>query len=180
MNIPSCIEEGTKDKTMLVRFGGSFQKSIWINGLSLLEYCFDMEEFLTEEHGVGAYTAQEMSKVWEVAELNEEEGDLFESFCFNHKGEFDKSKYECLHKALADHSTEKVEAAIACGIDLTQIDDCFLGESTVRKAALETFWECCGWEIPKELHRYICEDTVVDVFGENLEESGGFVFDASR
>ena len=77
MNVPSCIEANTKDKTMLIRFGGRAQKSVWVNGLELREYDFDMEDFLTGEHGVGEVTAHELSQCWEVTELDEDENELY-------------------------------------------------------------------------------------------------------
>lgn len=179
MNVPSCIEANTKDKTMLIRFGGRAQKSVWVNGLELREYDFDMEDFLTGEHGVGEVTAHELSQCWEVTELDEEENELFNSFCFDGKGVFDREKFANLHDALADHSEEKVKAAIDCGVDLDKIDDQFVGKGYVRNVAIETFWEMYGYEIPKHLVKYIDEDVIVDLHSENLSESGGYVFDTS-
>ena len=180
MNVPSCIEANTKDKTMLIRFGGRAQKSVWVNGLELREYDFDMEDFLTGEHGVGEVTAHELSQCWEVTELDEEESELFNSFCFDGKGVFDREKFANLHDALADHSEEKVKAAIDCGVDLDKIDDQFVGKGYVRNVAIETFWEMYGYEIPEHLVKYIDKDVIVDLHSENLSESGGYVFDTSR
>lgn len=180
MNVPSCIEANTKDKTMLIRFGGRAQKSIWVNGLELREYDFDMEYFLTDEHGVGAHTAKVLAQDWEVAELDEEENELFNSICFDGKGVFDREKFANLHDALADHSEEKVKAAIDCGVDLDKIDDQFVGKGDVRNVAIETFWEMYGYEIPEHLVKYIDEDVIVDLHSENLSESGGYIFDTSR
>ena len=180
MNVPSCIEANTKDKTMLIRFGGRAQKSVWVNGLELREYDFDMEDFLTGEHGVDEVTAHELSQGWEVTELDEEENELFYSFCFDRNGVFDEEKFANLHDALADHSEEKVKAAIDCGVDLDKIDDQFVGKGYVRNVAIETFWEMYGHEIPEHLVKYIDEDVIVDLHGENLSESGGYVFDTSR
>lgn len=180
MNVPSCIEENTKDKTMLIRFGGRAQKSVWVNGLELREYDFDMECFLTDEHGVGEHTAGVLAQSWEVAELDEEENELFNSFCFDGKGVFDREKFANLHDALADHSEEKVKAAIDCGVDLDKIDDQFVGEGDVRNVAIETFWEMYGYEIPEHLVKYIDEDVIVDLHSESLSESNGYVFDTSR
>ena len=180
MNVPSCIKANTKDKTMLIRFGGRAQKSVWVNGLELREYDFDMEYFLTDEHGVGEVTAHELSQCWEVTELDEEENELFNSFCFDGKGVFDREKFANLHDALADHSEEKVKAAIDCGVDLDKIDDQFVGKGYVRNVAIETFWEVFGYEIPEHLVKYIDEDVIVDLHSENLSESGGYIFDTSR
>ena len=180
MNVPSCIEANTKDKTMLIRFGGRAQKSVWVNGLELREYDFDMEDFLTGEHGVGEVTAHELSQGWEVTELDEEENELFYSFCFDRNGVFDREKFANLHDALADHSEEKVKAAIDCGVDLDKIDDQFVGKGCVRNVAIETFWEMYGYEIPMHLVKYIDEDVIVDLHSENLSESGGYIFDTSR
>ena len=180
MNVPSCIEANTKDKTMLIRFGGRAQKSVWVNGLELREYDFDMEDFLTGEHSVGEVTAHELSQCWEVTELDEEENELFNSFCFDRKGVFDKEKFANLHDALANHNEEKVKAAIDCGVDLDKIDDQFVGKGDVKRFAIETFWEMYGYEIPEHLVKYIDADVIVDLHSENLSESGGYVFDTSR
>lgn len=180
MNVPSCIKANTKDETMLIRFGGRTQKSVWIDGLALREYDFDMEDFLTGEHGVGEVTAHELSQCWEVTELDEEESELFNSFCFDGKGVFDREKFANLHDTLADHSEEKVKAAIDCGVDLDKIDDQFVGKGYVRNVAIETFWEMYGYEIPEHLVKYIDEDVIVDLHSENLSESGGYIFDTSR
>ena len=180
MNVPSCIEANTENKTMLIRFGGRAQKSVWIDGLALMEYDFDMEDFLTGEHGVGEVTAHELSQCWEVAELDEEENELFNSFCFDRKGVFDKEKFANLHDALANHNEEKVKAAIDCDVDLDKIDDQFVVNGDVRNVAIETFWEMYGYEIPEHLVKYIDEDVIVDLHSENLSESGGYVFDTSR
>lgn len=180
MNVPSCIKANTKDETMLIRFGGRTQKSVWIDGLALREYDFDMEDYLTGEHGVGEVTAHELSQCWEVTELDEEESELFNSFCFDGKGVFDREKFANLHDALADHSEEKVKAAIDCGVDLDKIDDQFVGKGYVRNVAIETFWEMYGYEIPEHLVKYIDEDVIVDLHSENLSESGGYIFDTSR
>lgn len=180
MNVPSCIKENTKDKTMLIRFGGRAQKSVWVNGLALREYAFDMEYFLTDGHGVGEVTAHELSQCWEVTELDEEENELFNSFCFDGKGVFDREKFANLHDALADHSEEKVKAAIDCGVDLDKIDDQFVGKGDVKNVAIETFWEMYGYEIPEHLVKYIDEDVIVDLHSESLSESGGYIFDTSR
>ena len=180
MNVPSCIKANTKDKTMLIRFGGRAQESVWIDGLALREYDFDMEYFLTDGHGVGEVTAHELSQCWEVTELDEEENELFNSFCFDRKGVFDKEKFANLHDALANHNEEKVKAAIDCGVDLDKIDDQFIGNGDVRNFIIETFWEMYGYEIPEHLVKYIDEDVIADLHSENLSESGGYIFDTSR
>ena len=172
-SIIETLQRDVKDKTLLVRFYNLKNGAdIWIEGLCWAMYDFDMKEYLHEEFGVDI----EGDMTFDVMDSDSE---FIQKTCFK-KGVFSLSAYEEINQALVTHSEEVLEAALECGINISDIEDAYCGKYSSFAAFCEhLFSELDLPNIPEEYRKFIDYEKVADDWEQYYHYHEGPVFDAT-
>ena len=177
------LKRDVKDKTLLVRFYNLKNGTdIWIDGLCWRLYDFDMKMYLSEEFGINI---DEMLNQFReepfTFDVMDADDDFIKRHCFNKNGVFSQTTYDHLNAALVDMSDEAIDAGVASGISIDNLNsDVYRGKwPTFAAFAEDLFNELSLHEVPEAYRKFIDYEKVAESYEQDFYYNEGHVFDAT-